>query len=139
MSEKRSEERLVHDANSNEIKALIMNTADPKDKAILLILLRISDDLFRNTQVTISLSDKFERHVESFVKHAEEEMSLINQGRGFLRAMVIALALVQALVIYIFTTHMEESDKMREDVARLKEYKAAHIAHHTMEESLKGK
>jgi hypothetical protein len=137
MDEHRSAERIANDANSREIKNLIMETVDPKDKAILLILLKISDDLFRNTQVTISLSDKFEKHVEAFVEHAEQEMSLINQGRGFLRAMVIALTIVQALVIYIYTEHMEEADKLREDVAILKEYKASHIVHHEMEEKKK--
>jgi hypothetical protein len=133
MEERRSEERLMADKNSDEIKELILETPDAKDKAILLILLKISDDLYRNTQITASLSDKFEKHVESFVKHAEEEMSLINQGRGFLRAFVIFLGILQAIVLFLFSEHMQDFKKLSDEVNNLREYKAEHIAHHKEE------
>jgi hypothetical protein len=135
--EKRSSERLLHDKSSEDIKELIMKTPDPKDKAVLMILLTISDDLFRNTQLTVSLSDKFEKHVDAFVKHAEDEMKIINQGRGFLRGIIIALAFIQILTAYIFTQHMAEFGNMQESVKHMEKELEIHKEHHKMEERIR--
>ena len=136
-NEQRSAERIIHDENSKDIKALIMETPDPKDKAVLMILLKISDDLFRNTQITSSLSEKFEKHVATFIQHAEDEMKLINTGRGFLRGIIFSIAMVQALIIFIFSQHMQEFSEMQQSVKHLEKEVEAHKEHHRTEEKYK--
>lgn len=132
--DQRSVERLDHDKNSESIKDLILATPDAKDKAILMILLKISDDLFRNTQITASLSEKFEKHVEAFVNHAYEEMKMISHNRGFLRGMFVFLAIIQLLIGYILTSHFEEFNHMQEDVKAMKTDIEKHKEHHRIEE-----
>lgn len=117
----------------DEIHELIMQAESPRDKAELLILLRISQNLSKNTQLTEKLSHSLDAHVERFVIHEREEMALINQGRGFLRAMVIGLALFQGVVVYAYTQHMTETKKMQEDLVEFKKFIAEHTAHHKEE------
>ena len=132
--ERRSLDRVEHDKTSDSIRDLIMETPEAKDKAVLMILLKISDDLFRNTQITSSLSDKFEKHVEAFVKHANEEMKMISHNRGFLRGLLLLLTAVQILVGYILTTHFEDFKHIQEDVKYLKIEIEKHKEHHRLEE-----
>ena len=120
------------DTISSEIRELIKETEEPKDKAMLLILHRIADSLDTNNTLTRSLDTKF-------TNHEKEEMALIQQGRGFLRAIIFGLALFQGVMAYLLNQHMESHKRLIEEVKELSEYRAAHIAHHAMEEHTRGK
>ena len=114
-----------------EIRELIMQTESPKDKAMLLILHRIADSLDTNTDMTRDLDSKFSRH-------EKEEMALIQQGRGFLRAIIFALAAFQGLMAYMLNEHVQSHKRLLEEVRTLSEFRAAHVAHHKEEERYRG-
>jgi len=57
-------ERRGVDENHKDIRDLILSTEAPKDKAMLLILLKISDNLEDNTALTLGTKTAFESHEE---------------------------------------------------------------------------
>ncbi len=124
---------------SQQINQLIIETPDAKDKALLLILKKISDNLEDNTDLTRTLTSDLKAHTEAFQEHEKAEMAIINQGRGFLRAAVMGLALVQALFAWYFQTHLDQTERMGGQVRSLEEFRGEHRAHHETEESTRGR
>lgn len=122
---------------SEQIDLLIVETPDPKDKALLLILKKISDNLEDNTCLTRTLTSDLKAHTEAFQKHEQQEMTLINQGRGMVRVALLALAMFQGLFAWYFQDHLRKVEGLHSDVRSLEEYRAAHITHHQTEESYK--
>ena len=118
---------------SRQIEALILAAEDPKDKGFLLILNKIADSLDENTRLTRDLRTDLKAHTAAFQEHEKAEMALISQGRGFLRGVVLGLVLFQGAFAWYFKKHLEETERMVEDIQSLSEFRAEHRAHHSEE------
>lgn len=94
------------DPISEKIGDLILAATDPKDKAFLLILNKIADNLDENTKLTRTLTKDLKAHTEAFQQHEKDEMALINQGRGFWRAALAAVLVLQALGVWWVQGHL---------------------------------
>ena len=127
------EQRKKNAVIAKQIEELIMSADDPKDKAMLLVLNKIADSLDENTELTRNLTCDLKAHTAAFQQHEKDEMSLINQGRGFLRAAIIGLAAVQGLFAWYFQQHLEKTEFMADSINKLNEFKAEHKAHHDQE------
>lgn len=90
-------------ANHDRIMQMIEETDAPKDKAILMILLQISNDLAHNTTATENISKEFSAHKELFDTHVVEEQTLLNQGKGLYRAMSWMLGVASVLVLAVLS------------------------------------
>ena len=124
---------------SKRIDALIIDTLESKDKALLLILKKISDNLEQNTNLTRTLTSDLKVHTDAFTKHEKEELALINQGRGFLRAVVFGIVIIQALTVYIFRQHLDSEEVTAQKANAAEIFVAQHKTHHEMEERNKVK
>ncbi len=127
-------ERRARDPIQEQIEQLIMSATDPKDKAFLLILNKIADNLDENTTLTRTLTEDLKSHTEAFAQHEKDEMALINQGRGFWRAALGAMFLVQGLGVWWIQGHLAETAETASKVAHLQIQMAEHKEHHKQEE-----
>lgn len=128
---------MMPDDIAKQIDDLIIETPDAKDKALLLILKKISNNLEDNTDLTRTLTSDLRAHTQAFEQHEKDELALINQGRGFLRAAVVGLAVVQAFSTYFFQKHLESEEDIARKAAAAEIYIAQHKTHHEMEERQK--
>ncbi len=127
-------ERRALDPIQEQIEHLIMSADDPKDKAFLLILNKIADNLDENTKLTRTLTEDLKNHTIAFAQHEKDEMALINQGRGVWRAALGAMFLLQALGIWWLQGHLDETAATAAKVATLQIQMAEHREHHRQEE-----
>ena len=119
---------------ASQIEDLILQADNPKDKAFLLILNKIANNLDENTNLTKALSADLKLHRDEFAKHEKDEMALINQGRGFLRAAVLGLAAIQAGALWYGNIVLKDFSQVQSDVIDLKQVMAIHTQHHADEE-----
>ncbi len=125
---------MADDALHEDIHRLILASDDPKDKAVLLILLRISQNLEANTELTAKLSANLDAHVSKFNDHEKMEMALFNQGRGLWRVMVWVLGIAQAGLGYGFLNHVAKNEQQDERLVAVEKWSGEHRVHHQMEE-----
>jgi hypothetical protein len=83
----------------HDIEAMIAEENDPKQRSFLIILNSINNSLVANTQVTASLNNKFEEHLERFEQKVEEDAELLNQGKGAWKVAAWVLGAAQSVVI----------------------------------------
>jgi hypothetical protein len=121
----------------DDIEELITQAEGPRDKAMLLILLRISQNLMRTADMTEKLNKKIDDHVVAFTQHEKDEMALFNQGRGFLRAIVGALVIFQAIATWTFSKHLQSEEEREARLTKVEVFTAEHRVHHEMEERAK--
>lgn len=84
----------THDAIEREIKLWIQQATEPKDKALLLILYQMNDNLTKNTNITSGIATDFHSHKSRID-------AMLNRMRGGWFVLGIAFLLVQALGMFI--------------------------------------
>lgn len=109
------------------IEDLILETNDPKDRALLLIQLEMVKSLIENTEVTKEL------HAE-FQVHAKEEMAMIIKGRFLWRVLLAFALILQVGLGWMFNRHVTAFDKIADDVTNLHVEIETHKEHHKQEE-----
>ena len=77
-----SQDRRATDNTQEDIRSLILDMPDQKDKAILLILLRMAANLEQNTALTKNVSEKVETQVLWSATHESAEKVLIGKAAG---------------------------------------------------------
>lgn len=81
-----------------DIERLIADEEDPKARLQLMILNKINLALIANTNVTNSIRNDLDQHLEIFAKRSQEQDALLNKGRG--AWWVVTSALVGAQVLF---------------------------------------
>lgn len=76
------EDRRVGDSTQEDIRNLILNVVDFKDKAILLILMQMAENLSHNTAMTLKVSEKQEMQGVALETHRTDEKILIGKVAG---------------------------------------------------------
>jgi hypothetical protein len=124
------------DQLQSQIEELILEANDPKDKAFLLILNKIANNLDENTTLTRTLTTDLHAHTEAFAKHEKDEMALINQGRGGFRVALAALALFQTIATGLGAYAFHDFQAVKGVVHGVAQEMAIHKEHHRLEEAL---
>ncbi len=122
---------------ATQIEDLILSADDPRDKALLLILNKIATNLDENTQLTRALSAELKTHRDEFQAHEKTEMILINQGRGWYKASLFFLGILQALAFWMGTAFLEDHAALEKKVESISQYIEVHKEHHRQEEANK--
>jgi hypothetical protein len=104
-----------HEETEKEILRLV-GEADGRDRAMLLIIYRMHQELIANTAVTRQIANASEDHARILDQHAKDEMSLINQIRGGWRVATWAFAVVAALLGALQWFAMREIEAARAQI-----------------------
>ena len=86
-----------HEETEREILRLV-NEADGRDRAMLLLIYRMHQELVQNTIATRQVASASESHALILDQHAKDEMGLINQIRGGWRVATLSFAIVIVLL-----------------------------------------
>jgi hypothetical protein len=101
-----------HEATEREILRLV-EQAEGNDRAMLLLIYRMHQELIANTQATRQIAVSSEEHAKTLREHAQDEMALINQIRGGWRAATVAFGIITLLLGALQALAMREIDAMR--------------------------
>lgn len=126
------------DPLQDQIDALILEADSPKDKAFLMIMNKIALSLDANTGLTRTLGEDLKKHTEAFTAHEVKELEMINQGKGFWRATLASIVIMQSAAVWWFQGHISETKETQQEVATLKQEMNTHKEHHRLEEATKG-
>lgn len=123
MPNSKGSERRVVDPVQQQIEDLILSADNPKDKAFLLIMNKISLSLDANTILTESLSKDFKAQTSAFQAHEEQELTIVNQSKGgfrvaivLLRVAIVLLAVIQFIGGAIVRDTLNEVKSIRKDL-----------------------
>jgi hypothetical protein len=94
-----------------KIESLLKEAADPRDRALLMILYHISTVLIDNVSAVRESTDEFKLHREEYDAHVKREEAYINQGRGMWRIVGLLMFVVQSTLGYLYYQNV---DAMRE-------------------------
>lgn len=116
MANPKGTERRVVDPVQQQIEDLILSADNPKDKAFLLIMNKISLSLDANTILTESLSKDFKAQTSAFQAHEEQELTIVNQSKGGFRVAIVLLAVIQFIGGAIVKDTLDEVKSIRKDL-----------------------
>lgn len=89
------------DIAQGEIDALIRAEQDPRTRAMLLVLAKISSTLSANTTLTRDIGDKLEEHLERYESKAAVDADLQSRALGAWRVVAWILAGVQVVALSV--------------------------------------
>ena len=135
MTDHYSQDRRATDNTQEDIRSLILDMPDQKDKAILLILLRMATKLEKNTDLTENVLEKVETQAIWSASHEGNEKELIGKAAGawYVLSGVIVIAMSVAGFWYkgvadeykalgaTVQSHKEKIAEIRKDVDLLQE------------------
>jgi hypothetical protein len=120
------QDRRQNDQLLERIEGLILTSTDPKDKAFLLILNRMADNLQENTELTRKLGEELTSHTKAFTEHTitfseheKKEMELINQGRGGWKVIAVFVLFLQGISGWWIQDKLAEITQIKADVGML--------------------
>ena len=109
-------ERRRVDPVQQQIEELILSAESPKDKAFLLIMNKIALSLDANTELTQDLSKDFKAQANAFKIHENQDLALINQGKGGLRVAIMLLVGLQAIGGFVINNTLNEIKSIRSEL-----------------------
>lgn len=89
------------DIAQDEINSLIRAEQDPRTRAMLLVLAKISSTLSANTTLTRDIGNKLEEHLERYEAKAAIDADLQSRALGAWRVVAWILAAVQVVALSI--------------------------------------
>ena len=105
-----------HEETEREILRLV-EQAEGHDRAMLLIIYRMHQELISNTLATRQIAKSAEEHASILQEHARDEMALINQIRGGWRAATWSFAIITILLGALQAMALRELNAARDQVA----------------------
>ncbi|MBK8689007.1 MAG: hypothetical protein IPN24_11380 [Betaproteobacteria bacterium] len=105
-----------HEETEREILRLV-EQAEGHDRAMLLIIYRMHQELISNTLATRQIARSAEEHASILQEHARDEMALINQIRGGWRAATWSFAIITCLLGALQAMALRELNAAREQIA----------------------
>lgn len=103
-----------------DIGELILKTDSPKDKAMLLILLKISESMEANTCMTHKVSTKLDMHLENYTEHEKIDAIRSAQIKTGWRVLSGIIILLQGFGIYAVKSHIDESQRMGTEIVLMR-------------------
>ena len=105
-----------HEETEREILRLV-EQAEGHDRAMLLIIYRMHQELISNTLATRQIAKSAEEHASILQQHASGEMALINQIRGGWRAATWSFAIITILLGALQAMALRELNAARDQIA----------------------
>ena len=105
-----------HEETEREILRLV-EQAEGHDRAMLLIIYRMHQELISNTLATRQIARSAEEHASILQQHASDEMALINQIRGGWRAATWSFAIITILIGALQAMALRELNAARAELA----------------------
>ena len=105
-----------HEETEREILRLV-EQAEGHDRAMLLIIYRMHQELISNTLATRQIAKSAEEHASILQEHARDEMALINQIRGGWRAATWSFAIITILLGALQAMALRELNAAREQIS----------------------
>ncbi len=105
-----------HEETEREILRLV-EQAEGHDRAMLLIIYRMHQELISNTLATRQIAKSSEEHAAILQEHARDEMALINQIRGGWRAATWSFAIITLLLGALQAMALRELNAARDQIA----------------------
>ena len=105
-----------HEDTEREILRLV-EQAEGHDRAMLLIIYRMHQELISNTLATRQIAKSAEEHASILQDHARDEMALINQIRGGWRAATWSFAVITMLLGALQAMALRELNAARAELA----------------------
>ncbi|MBK7082298.1 MAG: hypothetical protein IPH55_16760 [Betaproteobacteria bacterium] len=105
-----------HEETEREILRLV-EQAEGHDRAMLLIIYRMHQELISNTLATRQIAKSAEEHASILQEHARDEMALINQIRGGWRAATWSFAIITLLLGALQAMALRELNAARDQIA----------------------
>lgn len=120
--------RASTDKTHTDIRELILKTDSPTDKATLLILLKISENLETNTAMTESVASKVADHLVRYEEHETKDAVRVGQIRTAWWMLSGIMVILQGVALYAIKSYSEDYkavvrnvEEIRRDVDTLKE------------------
>ncbi len=105
-----------HEETEREILKLV-DQAEGHDRAMLLIIYRMHQELISNTLATRQIAKSAEEHASILQEHARDEMAIINQIRGGWRAATWSFAIITLLLGALQAMALRELNAARDQIA----------------------
>lgn len=121
----------AHDPTEEKILELIEQTHDSKDKAFLLILMKINSNLTQNTQATNDISDRVEEIIKHVDEHIKTEDALLNKGKGSLTIIMWLLGVAQGVAVWMLLHFNQQLVDVHKDI----EQQRLELTQHTASEA----
>ena len=100
-----------------DIERLIADEEDTKIRLQLMILNKINLALIANTNVTNSIRNDLDQHLEIFATRTREQDALLNKGRGAWWFVSSGLVLAQVVFGSLWITIRDDMKAIREDIS----------------------
>lgn len=117
------------DMVEEKIISLIEQTDSTKDKAYLLILMKLNDSVTTNTNNTNKVANKLKEIVENMATHE----ALLNRSKGWRDILVWVLGIVQTVGILIMVNFNSDLENIRKELVA---QKVDFISHQSAENGL---
>jgi hypothetical protein len=122
------------DDMTKEIEDLIRQANDPTDKAMLLLVNRLSVAVESNLKATERLTERFETHVEREETDRIRIMEALSKSRNDSAWYSRIAAALQVVIMSVVGWHLAVHDDLDGRVNNLEQYREGHIQHHQVEE-----
>jgi len=112
-------DKISSDHTHADIRELILQTDAPKDKAMLLILLKISESLEANTQMTHDVSIKLDEHLENYKKHETDDAVRVGSFKTGWRVISGILIILQGVGLMAIKSYSDQNAVTNTAVSQL--------------------
>lgn len=116
------------------ILELIEEAAEPRDKALMLVMLQLIDATREIAELAHRTKEAQAKHDERFALHEEREKALMNQGRGAYKAALGLIGLVQVVLIAVGSHFYNDFIRMGKELEMMKTQAAVHQERHRIED-----
>lgn len=116
------------EALEEKIISLIEQTDDNKDKAYLLILMKINDSLSTNTNNINKITNKLKEITDTIDSRIKTEEALLNRGRGWRDILVWVFGGIQAIALSSLVYLNAELKDIRHEQVEQKVELISHIS-----------
>jgi len=127
MTDEQNEDRRAHDRTHTDIRELILKTDAPKDKAMLLILLKISESLEANTLDTQEIKQGLKELNGKYELHEVEDKVRTGSIKFGWRVFAGALIVLQGATALVVKSHIDEDVSIKQSVVVLGDYARSSI------------
>lgn len=107
--------------NAEKIGELIQSTADPVQRATLMVLSKIDVALDANTAATVRIATGVDRVDATLTTHIHDEEVLLSSIRGGQRVGVALTGAIILLAAYIINLHFSRNDTQDRDIQAARE------------------
>jgi hypothetical protein len=115
-SEKMNPQRRASDHRPLDIENMIAEENDPRQRAFLIVLNSINNNLNANTKTTTEVAEKLDAHLTNYEQHTMDEAALINKGIGAWKVIAWILGLAQSALAAGFVFGANELNGIHHDI-----------------------